>query len=68
VAILNLGEYRLADYRLKRGLGLETPNNRIDTGDLKIIILALYEIGFDVLARNKKFLIIKLWKTSQIKT
>lgn len=33
-------------------LGLETPNNRVDTGDLKMIILALYDMGFDVVKRE----------------
>ena len=32
-------------------LGLETPNNRIDTGDLKMIIIALHEMGFDCVER-----------------
>lgn len=32
-------------------LGLETPNNRVDTGDLKMIIIALHDMGFDVVER-----------------
>jgi len=32
----------------RKSLGLETPNNRIDTGDLKMIIMALSEMGFSV--------------------
>jgi hypothetical protein len=37
--------------KYRTNLGLETPNNRIDTGDLKMIILALYDMGFDVVER-----------------
>ena len=40
--------------KYREGLGLETPTNRIDTGDLKMIILALYEMGFDVVVREAK--------------
>jgi hypothetical protein len=36
-------------YRSK--LGLETPNNRIDTGDLKMIVLALYNMGFEIVKK-----------------
>ena len=32
-------------------LGLGTPNNRVDTGDLKMIVLALHAMGFDVVER-----------------
>ena len=38
--------------KYREGLGLETPNNRVDTGDLKMIIFALYELGFDVVVRE----------------
>lgn len=37
--------------KYRDSLGLETPNNRVDTGDLKMIVLALYEMGFDVVER-----------------
>ena len=37
--------------KYRDSLGLETHNNRIDTGDLKMIVLALYEMGFDVVER-----------------
>lgn len=36
----------IKEYRQQ--LGLETPNNRIDTGDLKMIIMALTKMGFEV--------------------
>lgn len=39
----------IKQYRAK--LGLETPNNRIDTGDLKMIVLALYNMGFDIVKK-----------------
>ncbi len=39
----------IKEYR--SNLGLETPNNRVDTGDLKMIILALHDMGFDVVER-----------------
>lgn len=38
--------------KYRSNIGLETPNNRIDTGDLKMIILALHEMGFDVVERQ----------------
>lgn len=34
--------------RYREKLGLETPNNRIDTGDLKCIFLALNNMGYSV--------------------
>jgi hypothetical protein len=37
--------------KYRDSLGLETQNNRVDTGDLKMIVLALYEMGFDVVER-----------------
>lgn len=37
--------------KYRSNLGLETPNNRVDTGDLKMIILALHDMGFDVVER-----------------
>lgn len=37
--------------KYRENLGLETPSNRVDTGDLKMIILALQEMGFDVVER-----------------
>jgi len=39
----------IKQYRAK--LGLETPNNRIDTGDLKMIVLALYGMGFEIVKK-----------------
>ena len=37
--------------KYRSNLGLGTPNNRVDTGDLKMIILALHDMGFDVVER-----------------
>lgn len=37
--------------KYRSNLGLQTPNNRVDTGDLKMIILALHDMGFDVVER-----------------
>lgn len=39
----------IKQYRAK--LGLETPNNRIDTSDLKMIVLALYNMGFEIVKK-----------------
>lgn len=39
--------------KYRESLGLLTPNNRIDTGDLKCIILSLHEMGFDVVKRKE---------------
>lgn len=40
--------------RYRETLGLKTLENRVDTGDLKMIILALYELGFDVVVRDSE--------------
>lgn len=39
----------IKQYRAK--IGLETPNNRIDTGDLKMIVLSLYNMGFEIVKK-----------------
>jgi len=38
--------------KYRESLGMATPNNRIDTGDLKMIIIALDKMGFDVVKRK----------------
>jgi len=40
----------IKDYR--KSLNLETPNNRVDQGDLKCIFTALNNLGFSI-TRNK---------------
>lgn len=32
----------------RKSLGLETPNNRIDTGDLRCVLSALNKLGFSI--------------------
>jgi len=43
----------IKQYRKK--LNLETPQNRIDTGDLRMIMLALDNLGFSVISRLRTF-------------
>ncbi|WP_142783379.1 hypothetical protein [Changchengzhania lutea] len=32
----------------RKSIGLETPNNRIDTGDLRCVLSALNKLGFSI--------------------
>jgi len=41
----------IKQYRKK--LNLETPQNRIDTGDLRMIIVALDNLGFSIISRSR---------------
>ena len=37
----------------RKSVGLETPNNRIDQGDLRCVLSALTHLGFSII-RNEK--------------
>ena len=37
----------------RKSIGLETPNNRVDQGDLRCVLSALNHLGFSVI-RNEK--------------